>query len=403
MTYPYPWSGDINVDPASVPSPVYATRDANGNVVGLGVGGETVVNPNELRAHRLSKITAAMRLAASTVSSSPPTITNTTATASTIASAVYWPAVVSSAPSTKFTYTGIGVNKWTSNDTFVVPYAGIYSKPGYTHRITFFTDSAEIELRMMNYNSKIHIRADDELVQQANFSHSAAGSVQLIKLVFADARVRKIEVSGYNMPFGGCYTTATGSVWPADDEQPVLVAFGDSYTQINGADGPDTTWFTITSRLLGFEYYSGGVGSSGHLTASPDDPVTRINLQLPLIGRNIPAVLLAFGYNDSAGSQSTIKANCAAAISAIRANAPTAEIIVLGPWTPLGTTANLTSTATSIYEAAAENGANFVSIYDIVNAANKSVYTGVDNVHPTSAGHAYLGQRIAEYISTLIP
>lgn len=32
MTYPYPWSGDINVDPASVPSPVYATRDASGNV-----------------------------------------------------------------------------------------------------------------------------------------------------------------------------------------------------------------------------------------------------------------------------------------------------------------------------------------------------------------------------------
>jgi hypothetical protein len=42
MTYPYPWSGDINIDPASVPSPVYAIKDANGNVVGLGVGGEII-------------------------------------------------------------------------------------------------------------------------------------------------------------------------------------------------------------------------------------------------------------------------------------------------------------------------------------------------------------------------
>jgi lysophospholipase L1-like esterase len=45
MTYPYPWSDDINVDPASVPSPVYATRDASGNVVGLEVGGDALANP----------------------------------------------------------------------------------------------------------------------------------------------------------------------------------------------------------------------------------------------------------------------------------------------------------------------------------------------------------------------
>jgi len=38
MPYPYSWSGDINIDPASVPSPVYAIRDASGNVTGLGVG-----------------------------------------------------------------------------------------------------------------------------------------------------------------------------------------------------------------------------------------------------------------------------------------------------------------------------------------------------------------------------
>lgn len=42
MPHPYPWSGDINVDPASVPSPVYATLDASGNVVGLGVVGESI-------------------------------------------------------------------------------------------------------------------------------------------------------------------------------------------------------------------------------------------------------------------------------------------------------------------------------------------------------------------------
>ena len=47
MPYPYPWSGDIEIDPASVPSPVYGTRDANGNVVGLGAGG-SVIYANDL-------------------------------------------------------------------------------------------------------------------------------------------------------------------------------------------------------------------------------------------------------------------------------------------------------------------------------------------------------------------
>lgn len=44
MPYPYPWSSDIEIDPASVPSPVYAIKDASGNVTGL-IGPDGKINP----------------------------------------------------------------------------------------------------------------------------------------------------------------------------------------------------------------------------------------------------------------------------------------------------------------------------------------------------------------------
>lgn len=37
----------------------------------------------------------------------------------------------------------------------------------------------------------------------------------------------------------------------------------------------------------------------------------------------------------------------------------------------------------------------FVDVRDVVNAANKDLYTGSDMVHPGDAGHVYRGMQMA--------
>ncbi|EED9460080.1 SGNH/GDSL hydrolase family protein [Salmonella enterica subsp. salamae] len=44
----------------------------------------------------------------------------------------------------------------------------------------------------------------------------------------------------------------------------------------------------------------------------------------------------------------------------------------------------------------------FVDVSDVVNAANKGLYTGSDMVHPSDAGHIYRGVQMAIRVSELL-
>ncbi|SQH94356.1 Uncharacterised protein [Salmonella enterica subsp. salamae] len=84
---------------------------------------------------------------------------------------------------------------------------------------------------------------------------------------------------------------------------------------------------------------------------------------------------------------------------AVRRTCPLAKIIVIGPAPPVGSTTQLNVIREAMTEMYASLDIAFVDVRDVVNAANKGLYTGSDMVHPGDAGHVYRGMQMAIRVS----
>ncbi len=375
-------------------SAVTTIRDANGNVVGLGVGGQSIIRAYNgdgrgLKRKSFNEVVPVM--------ASPPTIAQATASTSTIASALLWPAVVSSALNPVFSYTGIGPLPWQNDASYIVPKSAVATEIAQQSTYRFWTDALTLELRLINFTGRFQIYIDGQSVQAATFTTAGAGAGEILKLTFATAEPRFIEITGYNFPFGGCWTEPSARVWAAEQTLPLMFIVGDSYSLSAGHN-----WLDYCARMMGYDYAADGVGGSGYMTASPADPTSRLNVRLANLSRKPDVIVFALGYNDSASPQVSIGANATSAINAAKALCPQATIVVLGPWTPQGDTTNLTNTAVTLEAAANAAGVLYCSIRGMISMANEAKYIGADNVHPLdSASHAYHAHVIAGLLMRL--
>jgi len=287
----------------------------------------------------------------------------------------------------------------------------IFWRPGGDgggHCVTVFgTDSKDFTLGLIRVNSVMSLSYDEGNGWQyaGTISLNATGAREWVQVAFAAKRPRRIKLEGFNYGFAGVIPAATTDVfYRALDDTPLMLIVGDSYVGGTGSSAGDAgTWASACAKALGFEGFYDGVGGSGWLTAAPGDPASRVASrgQDVLKRRNaaleslatIDAALYALGYNDAGGNQVALRASIAATVAACRV-----KPAFIGPWTPTGDTANLTTVATSISTAAQAAGLRFVDIRSIVTAENEDVMTGVDNVHPTQYGHNWLGYRVAQAI-----
>ncbi|EBN8531340.1 SGNH/GDSL hydrolase family protein, partial [Salmonella enterica] len=70
--------------------------------------------------------------------------------------------------------------------------------------------------------------------------------------------------------------------------------------------------------------------------------------------------------------------------------------------TPVGSTTQLNAIREAMAEMCAGLDIAFVDVSDVVNAANKGLYTGSDRVHPSDAGHIYRGIQMAMRVSAFL-
>jgi lysophospholipase L1-like esterase len=86
----------------------------------------------------------------------------------------------------------------------------------------------------------------------------------------------------------------------------------------------------------------------------------------------------------------------------VRVAVPGVRIIAFGPATPQGLTPNLTMVKNIIQAKATEHGFDFIDQDGWITMSNEGYYIGVDNVHPNSDGHRYLGERKAQAVAALL-
>jgi lysophospholipase L1-like esterase len=239
-----------------------------------------------------------------------------------------------------------------------------------------------------------------ELSPSAAFSTDASGAGYLLSLRWATSKARLIKIVGYNLGLGGCQVGGTDTLSaPGYTRPPLAFFFGDSYTFGTGATTTSQNWANVLAAAKGWECLQDGIGGAGWTSSTTSLPNTRVTNDMALRTNAPSKIICAMGYNDAGGNMATLSSQFATAIATMQADFPSATIQVLGPWTPLGETANLATVKTTLQTACSSAGVTFVDISDIITAGNSSIYTGGDNVHPNQAGHTYLGQQISGRVS----
>ncbi|EGX0284844.1 SGNH/GDSL hydrolase family protein, partial [Salmonella enterica] len=102
-------------------------------------------------------------------------------------------------------------------------------------------------------------------------------------------------------------------------------------------------------------------------------------------------IFFSLGYNDWSADIARVRAAFPPAVAAARRICPQAKIIIIGPATPVGSTTQLNAIREAMAEMCASLGVAFVDVRDMVNVANKGLYTGGDMVYPSDVGHIYRG------------
>jgi lysophospholipase L1-like esterase len=275
----------------------------------------------------------------------------------------------------------------------------------------WMSDAAQLELLVLKHNALFDLFVDGRLVQQAAFSTPATGDRRLVKLDWGGTadprRARHYRITGTNLLFGGLYLEPAGSAWlPGDQLRRGLIAvLGDSYSQGTGAPSVARNWAAAAAAQLQMDAWSDGVGGAGWNSTGANLPAARIAKGVAVLTRAPDLIVTALGYNDAgadAAGLSALRTRYDASVGAIRAAWPDAQLVTLGPWTPLGPTAALGNVKVALQERAVANRVPFLDVETMIGAGNRGIYTAADNVHPTAPGHLYLGRRIGQAIAAVL-
>lgn len=181
--------------------------------------------------------------------------------------------------------------------------------------------------------------------------------------------------------------------------------FGDSWTAGHSA-APGRGFPYVTSEMLGWTPIVDGVGGTGYLsTRSPDTttyPVRAASVPLT-VSANV--IILEGGLNDIGANLSRLRAAALETYGRIKARFPHTPVVVLGPETPqFPASPDLAKIDRILSEAAATAQVYYVSPLQErwFTAANIGTMIDSPTGHPNTAGHAYIGGRLAVDIERLM-
>ncbi len=189
-------------------------------------------------------------------------------------------------------------------------------------------------------------------------------------------------------------------------ENPRVLVFGDSWTYGSAATSPDEGYAYVLADLLGGETIVDGVRGSGYLKTGLDGGtfVERAQELDPALSPDL--VIVQGSINDRKLGSAGYADAVATVWDTIASIYPNAAIVILGPAPQVLPVERATARIDNdLAQLAAERGWPYISPVQEawITPANYSWVidtsaTGRD--HPTSAGHAYLAERVAEALAT---
>lgn len=315
--------------------------------------------------------------------------------------------VMSEPPTTKLTK-ATGMATATITDAGA-GYRGNGVQNGTQCIIEFMSDAPSLDFRLVGGNYLGDLYVDGQRISETSVNTDTSSAPYIYTVDWSgEVKVRGYRLVGINTGFGGVITGQAYTVQaPPGTRRPLAWQMGDSYTVGIGAKQGSYNDFRVMCDALGLDGIADGISGSGWTSVQEGRvPAWRVENKLGSITRKSQYIFFSLGYNDGSADIARVRAAFPPAVTAARRICPLAKIIVIGPATPVGSTAQLNTIREAEAEAEAEMcaslGVAFVDVRDVVNAANKDLYTGNDRVHPSDAGHIYLGIQMAMRVSAFL-
>ena len=224
------------------------------------------------------------------------------------------------------------------------------------------------------------------------------------------------ECRGFNI-------SPTDTIWRSSRQLgPRMIVMGDSYTEGTGAQS-GAGFPAVMGRVLGLEdTWQSGSGGTGYLANAYPGVHGRYTFRqrvaTDIIAYNPQIVVICGGINDQVGSaaaMSALQTEATLLYQQILSSLPNCRLYVCGPWRPPAANNANTSAVNAALQAAVASvpGVTFIDVSHYFTGTgysgspagngNSDFYIGDDRVHPTGAGHVYIGTRLAGDFAALQP
>jgi lysophospholipase L1-like esterase len=252
--------------------------------------------------------------------------------------------------------------------------------------------------------TKWRLIVDGKYVSVAEPTLPGAGRRWLI-VDFGSVATRNIVFEGQKDSFFWGFAVAPAdTVGARPDQSPFrAIMFGDSFTDGVGSSYNGNALARVAGDyLVTPDFWASGEGGTGYLATSSGtrprlfDRLDEDLLRWTALG-SADLVLVAMGLGDLSLGDVSAQAN--ACFNYIRANAPRAIVMVLGPWdvnAPSPVAAGYASRKGEISAAIASRGGFYFIDMEGVS------FTKSDGTHPNAAGHLALGQEISTRVRASI-
>lgn len=245
------------------------------------------------------------------------------------------------------------------------------------------------------------------------------GNLYVIKIDFSTRALRRVRIEMNGLfQVGKIFLEPTATIRSAPIPGPRVCILGDSYTEptiVDSTAGIKLTehdgWATVMCRMLGWEdRFILGSGGTGYCSPGSNDRVKfRDRVQNDVIDKNPDIVVVAGGLNDAGFDDADVAVEANLLFTEILSDLPAARLYVVSPFYFETPDAGILSRSAAI-EAVVPSDAYFIDLLsppaitgtgDQDNPAangNADAFIGGDSLHPTFAGHQFLGRLVASLI-----
>lgn len=178
----------------------------------------------------------------------------------------------------------------------------------------------------------------------------------------------------------------------------VSVFFGDSWTAGYSA-APSSQGFAYKAgEALGWSNKVEGLSGTGYLNAgSKNQDAYAARMSRLAVRPEVQVLVLQGGLNDESLDRTALRQAAAETLSLAHEKFPSAKIVLMGPASPsVPASPELVSVNSILTELAASEGLHYISPLQEhwINPDNQWDVIDKETAHPSTAGHAYLGEKV---------